>query len=278
MNKPTFELEVQAQVNQLGAIESNMTEIQNKAKEIKSWYENLVITEEMIPDMKKEKADINKAKTIVSDYRKKIVAEFNKPLELFTATAKEAEKTLGEAYTCINNQIGVYEQETINKKTEDIKAYFNEYAQSLNIDFATYEQANINVNLSASMKSSKEAAKTFLDKIASDLELIEMEDESIKTDILIEYKKSLNASASIIAVKQRAKAKEEEIKRQEAIKELKAKEEVVVQKVEEVIAPVEIKEEQEKKYSTTFTVLGTIDQIKGLKQYMEVNNIEYKAK
>jgi len=231
MNKPTFELEVQAQVNQLGAIESNMTEIQNKAKEIKSWYENLVITEEMIPDMKKEKADINKAKTIVSDYRKKIVAEFNKPLELFTATAKEAEKTLGEAYTCINNQIGVYEQETINKKTEDVKAYFNEYAQSLNIDFASYEQANINVTLSASIKSLKESAKAFIDKIDDDLKLIATQDEPLQYKILVEYKKTLNVSQSIIQVKEREKALEEERARQEALKQLKAQEEKVVQMV-----------------------------------------------
>ena len=53
----------------------------------------------------------------------------------------------------------------ITAKEQEIKDYFEEYKTANNIDFVDFKQANINVTLTASKKSLKEQAKTFIDKI-----------------------------------------------------------------------------------------------------------------
>ena len=53
--------------------------------------------------------------------------------------------------------------------------------------------------------------KEFLDSVASDIQLINTQDYA--DDIMVEYKKTLDCSGSIIAVKERYKAIEEEKRR-----------------------------------------------------------------
>lgn len=71
----------------------------------------------------------------------------------------------------------------------------------------TFEKANINVTLSASMKSLKEQAKVIVDRVCDDLELIETQER--KEEILYEYKRCLVVSAAIKLVADRYKAIEE---------------------------------------------------------------------
>ena len=134
---------------------------------------------------------------------------------------------------------------------------------------------NQKVNYSDSMKKLKNEISEFIGLVSSHLNAIETYPEEMRPDILVEYKSSLNFTDAVIKVSQRQKALDEEKARQEALKALKAKEEETVRKVDEVIAPVEVKEE--KIYSTSFTVRGTIEQLKDLKRFLEERGIEYAA-
>ena len=209
--------EVSASITSLGSIDSNIELIKDKAAAIKSFYANLVISEEDCKDMKKEMASLNKAKDAVKKYRMDIVKKFNEPLDNFVNSAKETEKILTETYDSLKGQIKKFEDETLNKKTEEVKAYYEEYAQSLHIDFVPFENSGLSVTLSASMKSLKEASKSFLDRIDSDIKLINTLEKDLINEILIEYKKSLNVSNAVITVKDRRKALEEEQKKQDRL-------------------------------------------------------------
>lgn len=277
INKPNFNLKVVANIDGVANIQSNMEQIKEQAIMIKNWYDSLVITEDMLKDIKSEKSQINKAKDTVATYRKDIVKEFKKPIEQFELLAKETESILKEAYDTCNEAVKRYEDETKAKKTEEVKAYFDEYAESLKIDFVEYERLGINVTLTASMKSLKEAVKVCLDKIASEIDLINIQKEELIPDMLVEYKKTLNVANAIKNVTDRHKAIEEEKARQEALKALKADEEKTIAKakevIEEVTAPVEVKEV--KTYRSTFTVYGTVEQLKALKEFLEKEGIKY---
>ena len=277
INKPNFDLEVVANIDGVAKIQSNMEGVKEQAIAIRDWYQNLVITEDMLKDIKAEKSQINKAKETVATYRKEIVKEFKKPIEQFELLAKETENILSEAYATCNDAVKRYEDETKAKKTEEVKAYFDEYAQSLNIDFVEFERLGLNITLSASMKSLKDTVKVCLDKIASELDLINIQKEELIPDMLVEYKQTLNVASSIKNVTDRHKAIEEEKARQEALKALKAEEEKSVAKVKEVVqevtVPVEV--EEVKTYRSTFTVYGTIDQLKSLKEFMEKEGMRY---
>lgn len=277
INKPNFDLEVVASIDGVAKIQSNMEGVKEQAIAIRDWYQNLVITEDMLKDIEDEKKQINKAKKAVATYRKDIVKEFKKPIEQFELLAKETEKILEEAYDTCNEAVVRHNDELKAKKTEEVKKYFDEYAQSLNIDFVKFERLGLNITLSASMKSLKEAVKVCLDKVASELDLINIQKEELIPDMLVEYKQTLNVASAIKNVTDRHKAIEEEKARQEALKALKAEEEKSVAKVKEVVqevtAPVEVKEV--KTYRSTFTVYGTVEQLKALKEFMEKEGMRY---
>lgn len=267
--------DVVANITALGSIETNIALIKDRALSIKSFYENLVIAEDDVKDMKAEMAALNKTKDVVKKYRIDIVKEFNKPLDEFVANAKETEKLLSEAYDSLKSQVKVFEDARLEERKNEVIDYFNEYAKSLDIEFVSFENSGLTVGLSGSMKSYKEACKNFLDRIDSDLKLIYSQDEESINEILVEYKKSLNVGNAIITVKERKRALELEKERQEALNALKAKEEEVIKKVEEVTAPKEAVEP--KKYTARFKVTTTLDQLKDLKKYMDLKGINYES-
>ena len=207
------------------------------------------------------------------------------PYEKFESVYKDC---ISDAYKAadkdLKQKIDEVEQELKSKKAAEIRSYFEEYLASKDIDFVTYEQAGINVTLSASLKSLKEQAKTFIDRIVSDLALIETFTD-LKTEILVEYKKSLNVSDAITGVKARAKAVQEEQARQEAEAEKRAAEaqrvEAIKAAIPEAPAAVEAPTEQqaapapEKKYCIRFTVKGTKEQLIALKKFLNEGEYEY---
>lgn len=177
----------------------------------------------------------------------------------------------------MKHKIDSVENELKAQKAAEVKSYFDEYLQSKGIDFVTFESAHINVTLSASMKSLKEQAKAFIDKIADDLALIDTQEH--KDEILYEYKQSLNVSNAITTVANRykaieaAKAAEEERKaREQAAAEAAAKVEAVAPPTVEPIAP---PVEEEKTYTLKFTVRGTMPQLKALKEFLNNGGYNY---
>ena len=201
---------------------------------------------------------------------------------------------ISDKYKSADNDLKEKIDSTENE-LKKIKDYFEEYKKANNIDFVTYSQARINVTLSASRKSLKEQAKQFIDKIVDDLKLIDTQEH--KTEILVEYKQSLNVSQAITSVTNRFKAIEEEKKkRQEELKRKQLEEaqrradesiraqteatrqalENFIPKTEETIlqAPV-IEEKQEEILTLRFAVRGTRTKLRELKQFLENGGYDY---
>lgn len=213
IERPSLDFEVKAEIKSLGMIEDNISEVKEKVIKLNEYYKNITFTEETMKQATEEKANVNKFKKAVADYKKNIIAEYKKPIEVFENTAKETEKILADTYNTINEQVEKYKNIQKEQIEKEIKEYFEEYKTANNIDFITYEQAKINITLSASMKSLKEQAKAFIDKTVEDLNLIETQE--YKAEILVEYKQTLNVSNAITTVANRFKAIEEEKKKQE---------------------------------------------------------------
>lgn len=226
ITQSSFDSELQIDIKSLGEITSNMAKIKNWALTMKESYEKMIFTEETISIAKEEKAKINKVKTQLLAKRKEAIEEFNKPIKEFEQLAKETESILKSTYDSINNQVVLFENQEKDRKIQEVKDYFDEYKASHGLDFVTFEQANVNVTLSASMKSLKEQAKAFIDQILEDIQLINL--EKYKEEIMVEYKQTLNASKSIITVKNRIALIEREKQIQE---DLKNKEEDFEQKL-----------------------------------------------
>lgn len=236
---------------------------------------SLVCTEDTVKDVKKVRSDLNKELKDYEECRKAVKKAIMTPYEQFEAVYKDCiSDTYKKADTELKGKIDSVENELKEQKKAEVKGYFDEYLTATGIDFVTFENANINVTLSASMKSLKEQAKAFVDKIVDDLNLIDTQEH--KDEILYEYKQSLNVSNAITTVTNRYKAIEEAKAREQAEAEAAAKVEEVVEAVAPpTVEPIAPPVEEEKTYTLKFTVRGTMPQLKALKEFLKNGGYDY---
>ena len=270
-------------VKQLPQIEEHLkelsTEIDKKVESAKS----LVCTAENVKAIKQVRADLNKEFKEVEAQRKAVKEQILVPYMQF----EEVYKTyISEKYKSadvdLKQKIDSTENELKKQKEQEIKDYFEEYKIANNIDFVTYEQAKINVTLTASKKSLKEQAKVFIDKIKDDLRLIETQE--CKEEILVEYKQNLNVSRAIQEVANRHKLLEEEKRKQEEkVVTIVSNENHKITKesheqLEQVFSkPLEQPKTAEKEeiLILRFTVRATRTKLKELKKFLEDGGYDY---
>ena len=270
-------------VKQLPQIEEHLkdlsTEIDRKVENAKS----LVCTEESIKTIKQIRADLNKEFKELETQRKNVKEQILAPYIQF----EEVYKTyISEKYKSadvdLKQKIDSTENELKAQKGQEIRDYFEEYKTANNIDFVNFEQANINVTLTASKKSLKEQAKKFIDEIVDDLKLVETQD--CKEEILVEYKQTLNISRAIQEVANRHKLLEEEKKRQE--EKLKELEEVsklananipneLPSTAQEILTKPTAEKKQEEILTLNFKVRATRSKLKELKKFLEEGGYDY---
>ena len=270
------------EVKQLPIIVEQLQEVKAEVTAKVEQALSLVCTEDTVKDVKKVRSDLNKELKDYEERRKAVKTAIMKPYNDFEEIYKDCiADTYKKADTELKDKIDSVENELKEQKKAEVKGYFDEYLTATGIDFVTFENANINVTLSASMKSLKEQAKAFVDKIVDDLNLIDTQEH--KDEILYEYKQSLNVSNAITTVANRykaieeAKAREEERKaREQAEAEAAAKVEEVVEAVAPpTVEPIAPPVEEEKTYTLKFTVRGTMPQLKALKEFLNNGGYDY---
>lgn len=276
LQKPNFDIEIKAEIKGLPKIEDNIGQVKEIALAMKEYYLSVKYkTKEEIDIAVEEKKKVNNFKNTVATYRKDIVKEYKKPIDKFETTAKETESILTEVYEIMNKPVNEYRDSEKQKLIDKAKLYFEEYKISKNIDFITYENAQINVTMSTSEKKVKEQAKAFVDKVEEDLALINT--QAYSDEILVEYKNNLNVSKSIMIVSERHRQLDRLKKLQEENKKIQEVEQKVMEKVETIVkAPKEI--EDNTVYNTTFTVKGTKKQLKELVRFLKDGGYNYESR
>lgn len=275
-------------VRQLPEIEEHLKglseEIEQKVENAKS----LVCTEENVKVIKQIRADLNKEFKEVENQRKtvkeQILAPYMKFEEIYKTYIADKYKS---ADIDLKQKIDNTENELKKQKEQEIRDYFEEYRIANDIDFVTFEQANINVTLTASKKALKEQVKKFIDEIVDDLKLIETQE--CKEEILVEYKQSLNVSRAIQEVANRHKLLEQEKKKQEELRNKQLEEEqrqaeisIKEQETETknaldnfIVEAPTVEEKQEEILTLKFTVRGTRTKLKELKEFLINGGYDY---
>lgn len=274
-------------IKQLPQIEEHLkdlsTEIDKKVKDAKS----LICTEETVKTVKQVRADLTKDFKNLEEQRKTVKEQILAPYMQFEEIYKTyVSNRYKEADIDLKQKIDSTENELKKQKENEIKDYFEEYKTANNIDFINYEQANINVTLTASKKSLKEQAKKFIDEIVDDLKLIETQE--CKKEILVEYKQNLNVSKSIQEVANRHKLLEEEKKKQEELKNkqleeaqrqadmsIKTQEVATKNALDNFVIEAPKIEEQEEILTLKFKVRGTRSKLRELKRFLEDGGYDY---
>ena len=242
---------------------------------------DMVCDEDNKKEVKKRKQEITAFKNLMESKRKEIknqvmekYNEFNKKYEEEVKVKLEnAENILTEKYTAIEIQ-------QKQDKENELREFVEQHCKDKNVHIE-FDRIGLNITLSASIKSLKEQALAFIDKVVSDLKLIELEE--YKDEILLEYNQSLNFAEAKLIVADRHK-KLEEIKEQQKEVQLRIDEEAkIVEQIEEVVeevsTPVEIETTVEdlenEKWVLSFTVKGPKEKLKKLKEYIIELGLEW---
>ena len=253
------------QVKQLPIIEEKLKGLSEEIDKKVEIAISLICTEDTVKDVKKTRAELSKDFKELESKRKEVKEQVMKPYNDFDEIYKKyISDKFKNADSVLKEKIDTVETELKSQKENEVKEYFEELAIKEQIDFIDYSRANINVTLTASMKSLKEQAKTFVDKIVEDLKLINSQEYS--DEILIEYKKDLNVSKAICDVKDRHIALEKAKEEKKNKKEQELTDEVMLDKINNLSAPVE--EKSDEILEMTFTVRGTFEQLKEIKNYL----------
>ena len=263
-------------VKQLPIIEEQLKSLSDEIDKKVSQALSLVVSDETVKEVKKVRAELNADFKDLEQKRKSVKEQVMNPYMQFEEVYKRyVTDKFKYADEELKKKISMVETEQLNAKSKEIKDYFEEYKVSKNIDFITFENANINITLSASNKSLKEQAKEFIDKVSDDLALIDSQEH--KEEILIEYKKSLNVSLAITTVVNRYKELEELKKKQEVVEQQKQVKETTVAKVEEILsAPVQIETtNQDEILEIAFKVRGSREKLKELVHFLKERGYEY---
>lgn len=241
---------------------------------------SLVCTEDTIKAVKEERANLNKELKLWEEKRKEVKKAVLTPYEQFEAVYKDCISDIfKKADTDLKVKIDSVETELKEKKAAEVKAYFEEYLASKNITMPlTFECTNINVTLSASLKSLKEQAKTFIDRVCDDLDLIETQE--YKDEIYLEYNSAyfLNVAGAITTVVNRRKAIEEAKAREEERRAKAEAEQKAIEQVAEALTPPTVvppTEREEQIVTLSFKVKGTRTQLRALKEFLNNGGYDY---
>ena len=263
-------------VEQIPVIKQYLNEVKTDITKRVENALSLVCTEDTVKTVKEERAALNKELKFWEEKRKEVKKAVLSPYEQFEAVYKDCISDIfKKADVELKAKIDNVENELKEQKTTEVMRYFYEYVDSKGVggDFLSFDRANINITLSASMKSLKEQAKAFIDRICDDLNLIRTQEH--KDEIFYEYKQSLNVSGAITTVVNRYKAIEEAKAKAEEQKAKAEAEQKAVEKVETVIETLTPPVEEEKILTLKFTVRGTMPQLKALKEFLNNGGYDY---
>ena len=246
-----------------------------KVKELKA-------TEENKQEVKKIRTGINNTLKEFEDKRKEIKNKILEDYNLFNEKYEnEVKIKLQNASNDLKNKIDEIENEQLKEKEIELGNFIEEHIKSNHLEnllsnVAQFVRlAGLKVNLSTSLKSLKEGSLSFIEKVSTEVKLIELE-EKYSDEILLEYQNNgLDYTKAKLDIINKHKQLEELAKQREEVQEIVEEEKKVVEVVEEIVAPKEIIEEEE--LICSFTIKTTKEKIIMLKKFMKENNIlEYK--
>lgn len=278
-------------VVQLPIIQERLQDIRQSVTVRTNQAKSLVCSPETLRDVKQARAELRAEFDSLEAQRKAIKKAVMEPYDRFEKTYKEC---VSDAFTAADNElkgkISNVESGIKSQCENRLHAWFEELRDLNHLDFLRWEQTGIKVDMaSAQQKTPKKLMAQiggFVQRVRDDVTMISsMEDAE---EIMVEYKRTLNAAAAISTVRERHKAIDREAK-ERAVRENSIRQEedhaqhvrdYALKAVDALTQPkaypaVSTQEEQEPKYRCIFSVVATKEQLKKLKEFMNQEGIQY---
>jgi len=228
--------------------------------------QNMVVTEDNYKDIKKTRADLRKEAYITADEFKEVKQEVLRPW----ATVEQAynqyiRDNYRDADLALKQKINAVEDALKEAKEAKIRKFFEEYATSESVPVG-FNDAKINITLSASEKLLKAECRTFVDQVKYDLEMIAGRPNA--DEVRAEYVLDYNLGRAIVAVDKRKEAEKRlrEIAEDALAQELLDRE--AETKVEKIVS--------EEILTARFEVRAARDKLKMLSKFLQEKGFDYK--
>ena len=267
------------QLIQQPIIEERLREISDSAKEKCSLALSLPCTAENYKEIKRIRSELSKDFGMLETSRKGVENAIKECIKPFLDTYKElVTKVYTETDNELKRKIDAVTDGLIEEKRRKVKAYFDEKAVAEfngNVpDFVS--AANIHVNMSTSIPKAMKEADALIAVFKRDVDFIINTGDK---ELYSEYSSTLDLTQAQINLSKRRAETEQA---QNFIQTFsKAHQEVKehADKIEEIALKTPIKVEATdiaacEKLETSFTVRGTIEQLRELKNYMIKKGIE----
>lgn len=262
-----------------GSIACNFKEMKEELSTMMTAYTSLEITEDKIPETKKDLATLRKIRKAVDDKKKDVKKSFMQPYEDFEKGVKELLAVIDEPIGMIDGKLKEFEVKRIAEKQSHLHDLYNECIGEYG-DYLTFEAVKKPQwdNSSYSDKDIRYDVSEAVTKVRSEIDAIKALNSEIEEECLKVYKKNGNSltaaiqkNSDYISAKEMARKKFEEEKRLEA--EKKAEEFMNPSVAPTVCQPAESVDVW-KEPTFTFRVTGE-DYIKKIKEILEFSEIPY---
>ena len=266
-------------VVQIPIIEEQLHDLKTMWEQRAYDAETMVCTADNLQSIKNFRAEMRKEFDSVEVLRKQAKQAIMKPYNHFESVYKECITTaFRKADSALAEKISEVEADIKRHCEEGLRDYFDELCAAHHLDWLTYEQTGIDVDMaSAKVKTPKklrEQLADFVVSVAESVDRINLLDDA--AEIMAEYKKqaNLDAAKAICDVKERHRREEAEKASYEARRAEREREAEMVRRVEALATPAVV-EAPEPVFKCTFTVRATKSQLRKLKEFLNMEGIKY---
>lgn len=214
---------------------------------------------EVLKNAKKLRAELNKYFSSLEERRKVVKLSISKPYNEFEKIYKEKiTNKFKKADEILKNRIDGIVSDLKQERIKFLEEFFYGQCAVTDIDFLKFEDINLKINLSDSLKSQFEQIRLFVENVKKGLDVINNEkNENKRLDLMLEFKKNFNLTEALEAVN----------KKEEQIYNLKKN---LSQESKNILPSTD----NEKSYTITLKLKGSLEKLKILKEYIKELKIE----
>lgn len=262
-------------VETLPVIKYHLEQLSKEIKEKVDNATNLVVNDETVKEVKQVRANLNKEFNELEIQRKAVKQAIMSKYDEFEEIYKDNVSNLyKDADIKLKEKIDSVENTLKQEKQEELELFAKQHIEFNNLEnIISFKDIPLNITLSASMKSLKDQIVEFVNKIANDMELMKLEEHY--EEILWQYMNNgFDYTKAKLNVIERYKQIEKFREQQKEIQLQIDEDAKIVEKVDEIVAPKEVIEDDEI-IKVSFTIETTKSNVVELKNWLKERNISY---
>ena len=273
-----MELKVE-EIKALAPIQFNYEDIKKWITEKAKEYKSMVYTEETITNAKSDRATLNKVAKALNDEKIRIKKEVLKPFEDFESKCKELQGIITDASNSIDTQVKAFETKEQEEKKKQIEDLFNTYIGDFK-ELIIFEQIFNQrwLNKTYTIKKIEDEIKHLIAKTTTDLKVIDaqIQDESINKSVKNYYFNNITDPSILGNSLQEGMKIDENNKKLEQLRNTQkaTSEEQNIKENSEKITNIVSKTEN--LIQIDFRVITTKEKFMKLKEFLEINEIDYR--